>query len=360
MADNLKPYNPNKSWIEFKLNPDVIIDELGNLIPYRHTIGMIDSEAPWSEVGKSALRETPVLGSLLAGEPVDAVKEAFLFGRPVKAPAKFKKEISKLPKDTQFKDIGYGELSAYSPTEGMVRKVSSENGGVIFLDPRTSVKDFNSNPSPILNQKQIHSAVDNTNALEKLNKNGRLEFDKRKFEELNPYEFDRLDDPNFTSTIEGKMLQEGNALSEMYEGGGRNGYNNLEHRISNQNVAKLVTPHLKKTESLYIDKFNNLYIKDRQGKYWYFQNDPYSGRIIDKYPEKKPNNPVPYSDPTLNADLNAWKAKVKEYNANYGFEDNFINYKDSRQWQNDVYDARDAYLNSIYGPFYEDIMGYDR
>lgn len=82
MADNIKPYNPNKSWIEFKLNPDAIIDELGNLIPYRHTIGMIDSEAPWSEVGKSALNETPVLGRLLAGEPLDAAKEAILLAAP--------------------------------------------------------------------------------------------------------------------------------------------------------------------------------------------------------------------------------------------------------------------------------------
>lgn len=98
---NIKPYNPNKSWIELKLNPDLILDELGNLIPYRHTIGMIDSEVPWSEVGKSAIRETPILGSIISGEPLDAIKEAFLFGFPIKVgkdkAIKVNKEINKNP-----------------------------------------------------------------------------------------------------------------------------------------------------------------------------------------------------------------------------------------------------------------------
>lgn len=85
MPESLKPYDPNKSWIEWKLDPNYIIDQLGNLIPYRHTIGLIDSEAPWSEVGKSAVRETPILGSILSGEPTDALKEAFLMGFPMKA-----------------------------------------------------------------------------------------------------------------------------------------------------------------------------------------------------------------------------------------------------------------------------------
>ena len=38
MADNLKPYDPNIGFISFRLNPDAIIDELGNQIPYRNTI----------------------------------------------------------------------------------------------------------------------------------------------------------------------------------------------------------------------------------------------------------------------------------------------------------------------------------
>lgn len=353
MADNLKPYDPNKGIISFRLNPDAIIDEFGNLIPFRQTIGLLDSEAPWSEVGKSAVREIPFLGSLLAGEYGNAIKEAFLFGMPIKAPAKFKKELSKLPKDTQFKDIGEGELVAYSPTEGTVRKVSAENGGVIFLDPRTSVKDFKANPSPILNHKQVNSAVDNTNALEKLNKNDRLSFDADKYSNLNPYNLDRLNDPAFANSIEGKVLQEASDLSREYNGGSRSN-NTLRNRVLNQKEAQLVTPHLKKTEQLYKDDFDNLYIKDRQGKYWYFQSDPYSGRIIDKYPDK-PKNPVPYSDPTLGADLNAWKAKVNEYNANRQFEDNYINYKDPEQWGSDLYDAEINYYEAINGPFYQDI-----
>lgn len=85
MPESLKQYDPNKSWIEWKLDPNYIIDQLGNLIPWRHTIGLMDSETPWSEVGKSAVRETPILGSILAGEPTDALKEAILMGMPIKA-----------------------------------------------------------------------------------------------------------------------------------------------------------------------------------------------------------------------------------------------------------------------------------
>ena len=356
MADNLKPYDPNKGFISFRLNPEAIKEELISFVPYNRTLRHIynNPEGDIRETANVVASETPILGSLLAGEPVDAAKEAFLFGNPIKAPAKFKKEISKLPKDTQFKDIGYGELSAYSPTEGMVRKVSSENGGVIFLDPRTSVKDFNSNPSPILNQKQIHSAIDNTNDLEKLNKNNRLSFNSDKYSNLNPYNIDRLEDPVFANSIEGKVLQEALDLNTDYTGG-RHPMNTLKHRVINQKEAQLVSPHLKKTEQLYKDDYDNLYIKDRRGKYWYFQSDPYSGRIIDKYIEDHPKNPVPYSDPTLGADLNAWKAKVNQYNANRQFEDNYINYKDPEQWWNDRYDAERAYYEAINGPFYEDI-----
>lgn len=135
MADNLKPYDPNKGFISFRLNPDAIIDELGNLIPYRHTIGLLDSEAPWSEVGKSAVREIPVLGSILMGEPVNALKEAILFGFPVGKG--YKQEISNLAnKGYRFRvseptaqtpghryTMDEGEIYAYKPDKnGRVSK----------------------------------------------------------------------------------------------------------------------------------------------------------------------------------------------------------------------------------------------
>ena len=38
MADNLKPYDPNKGFISFRLNPDAIKEELKALIPYYQTL----------------------------------------------------------------------------------------------------------------------------------------------------------------------------------------------------------------------------------------------------------------------------------------------------------------------------------
>lgn len=85
MADNLKPYYPNKGFISFRLNPEAIKEELISFVPYNRTLRHIynNPEGDISETAKVAASETPILGSLLAGEPVDAAKEAILLGVPV-------------------------------------------------------------------------------------------------------------------------------------------------------------------------------------------------------------------------------------------------------------------------------------
>jgi len=85
MPESLKPYDPNKSWIEWKLDPEEIKEKLLSLIPYRNTLEYFHNNpnAPISETLSMAAHETPVLGSILAGEPTDAAKEAILFGFPV-------------------------------------------------------------------------------------------------------------------------------------------------------------------------------------------------------------------------------------------------------------------------------------
>jgi hypothetical protein len=361
MADNLKPYNPNKGFISFRLNPDALKEEALNLIPW--PVGTIAREMHRNpdgsivETAKQVGRETPVLGSLLAGEPVDAAKEAVLFGFPVKAPAKSKARINKLPSDTQFK-FGTGLFStdrAYSPSTGKSWRLI--RGGDGQLRP---IEDLNYNPnnfvvdkSPSYNAAQVNEFIDNSNALEKLNKNGKLEFDKRKFEELNPYELDRLDDPKFTNTIEGKLLKEGKDVYDQY-------YKPIDHslnsRVETRNEANSVSKFLNEDESLIIDRYDNLYIKDNQGRYWRFDVDQ-SGNL-DKWRanKKEVGMTKPYSDPTLDADLNQFKAKAKEYNAKWQNEDTFMNFKEADDWFNDVDNASDAYYNSIHGPFYEDIL----
>lgn len=114
MADNLKPYDPNKGFISFRLNPDAIKEEALNLIPW--PVGTIAREMYRNpdgsivETAKQVGRETPVLGSLLSGEYSDAAKESFLFGMPVNMGAtsslsrspKIKKEIAKSPNREYF------------------------------------------------------------------------------------------------------------------------------------------------------------------------------------------------------------------------------------------------------------------
>jgi hypothetical protein len=82
----MEPYNPNKSFIQFRLNPDAIKEELISFVPYNRTLRHIynNPEGDIRETAKVALSETPVIGSLLAGEPTDAVKEAFIMGIPFK------------------------------------------------------------------------------------------------------------------------------------------------------------------------------------------------------------------------------------------------------------------------------------
>ena len=112
MADNLKPYDPNKGFISFRLNPDAIKEEALNLIPW--PVGTIAREMYRNpdgsivETAKQVGRETPVLGSLLSGEYSDAAKEAFLLGMPVnngsslsRSP-KIKKDIANNPNREYF------------------------------------------------------------------------------------------------------------------------------------------------------------------------------------------------------------------------------------------------------------------
>ena len=82
----MEPYNPNKSFIRFRLNPDAIKEELISFIPYNRTLRHIynNPEGDIRETAKVALSETPVIGSLLAGEPTNAVKEAVLMATPAK------------------------------------------------------------------------------------------------------------------------------------------------------------------------------------------------------------------------------------------------------------------------------------
>lgn len=75
--------------ISFRLDPDAIKEEALNMVPW--PVGTIAREMYHNpdgsivETAKQVGRETPIIGSILAGEPTDALKEAILMGMPVKA-----------------------------------------------------------------------------------------------------------------------------------------------------------------------------------------------------------------------------------------------------------------------------------
>lgn len=111
----MEPYNPNKSFIHLRLNPDAIKEELISFIPYNRTLRHIynNPEGDIRETAKIAAYETPILGSLLAGEPTDAVKEAFLMGLPMKSANKVKADVLANPQ----------------------RKYINASGDLIYADP---------------------------------------------------------------------------------------------------------------------------------------------------------------------------------------------------------------------------------
>lgn len=360
MADNLKPYDPNKGFISFRLNPEAIKEELISFVPYNRTLRHIynNPEGDIRETAKVAASETPILGSLLAGEPTDAAKEAFLFGVPIKAPATFKKEISNLPKTTKFRQEDY-YVRAYDPKSGNSWKVlvDMDGNGRIIPDNLYNKANFTSNRNPTYKTNDVNKFIDVSTDLHKLNKNDKLRINPERID--NPYDFDRLQDPVFANSIEGKLLKEGDDLTARWTGRDPRSVS-LEQRVNNDKAASILSSKLKKGESLLQDKYGNLVVKDKNGKYWHKQINLNTGKIVDEYTVNYTEKLNPYSDPMLSKDIKDYNADVKLYNAKYGDEDSFINFKDPRDWQTDVYDARDAYLNSIYGPFYEDIMGIDR
>lgn len=365
MADNLKPYNPNKGFISFRLNPESIKEELISFVPYNRTLRYLhdNPDAPISETFKVAASETPILGSLLAGEPTDAAKEAFLFGLPIKAPAKFKKEISKLPNTTQFRQEGSNTVRAYDHKSGdsWVALLDMDGNGKVLKDNNYNPANFTSNHNPTYNSKEVNKFIDVSNSLHKLNRTGKpgehpLMFERNNM--FNPY--DRLDvnNPNLPNNSQAQTLKEANELFDRHSG---NFGLTIERRLRNQDIANKAAPQLKKGETLVADDYGNMYIRKGKNNYSFDINS--KGKISNKELDNLfGEDATPYSDPMLNNDVRKWKSDVKLYNAARELEDNYIyfDYNNPKQWRTEVDKASEDYWNALNGPYFEDIMGYYR
>lgn len=364
MADNLKAYDPNKGFISIKLDPERIKEELKALIPYYRTLKYYNDnpDAPISETAQLAAQETPVLGSLLAGEPVDAAKEAILFGTPIKA--KTKTKVKNLGPDTRFypdPNHYYGKITDYAnPVNGKNGYINQFNGD---LEINRNPKNLNAQiGTPDFGMNEMLSSIDNSNAMHKLNgKNDRISYRDAYDEAMNPYNNDRLySDPNFINTPEGFILNEGQdligKLGELQSKG-------LEIRL-----AEKVKPKLKPGESLiqdadgkvYILKGNDVYYLSfaddrRSSRYWKHSSNLSPQELATEF---TPYNPMKYekAKKVLNNDIDVYNSKADFYDTHVPIDPN----KPAMDWLTEVGNRKDAFNNSVNGPFIEDLLHWGR
>lgn len=345
MADKLKPYDPNKGFISFKLDPDAIIEGLGNLIPYRNTIGMIDSEAPWSEVGETALRETPILGSILMGEPLDAIKEAFLFAGPINVPAA-KKQLSKFKPGTEFKDNGNNYVIAKEPGGRKAKEYYLDEYGMNYTGQSYPLTIYNSLKDKPMSITELDISIDNTNSM----------FKKvPSIEEANPVSVANSDigKPN---EFMGEYGIAKDYEQPYYNPLGRridayNRMNELYKEVSKAKPRKGEQVMLNVPTTEYVPMDNVVLYKPKTKQY----RHPGSNDYINVYSMETPLRPVPDKN-VFDYDMKRLNNDIQERNNRVDFEDNVIQYKSGKQYYNEYKDAYNAYQDALYGPFLEDVI----
>ena len=171
----MEPYNPNKSFIRFRLNPDAIKEELLSFIPYNRTLRHIynNPDGDIRETANVASSETPILGSLLAGEPTDAVKDAVLLGSPVKYKELRTKVKGNKPNGSwvdingKFEDVsdskynGYYDWKELNPNEIQFYELEDANKALKYIDDSEQYMATHSNPYKFdVNNPMIKEAMD--------------------------------------------------------------------------------------------------------------------------------------------------------------------------------------------------------
>lgn len=365
MADNLKPYDPNKGFISFRLNPEAIKEELISFVPYNRTLRYLhdNPEAPISETAKIAMSETPILGSLLAGEPVDAAKEAFLFGMPIKSPNLAKKAINKLPQTTQFKPEVYGDgihsVMAHDPVSNKNWEVylSGQDGKLHIAPDWVDTKEFMANPQSPSNINQFNEFIDQTNIAHKLNKprSGELEgrLSIKKVKESNPYdmfaELEPIDEEMLEAARRIKLANNRIADAARWD----NVYNDVKQQIKLRPNESLVMFESNPNHAfVYNSKQNHAVdIQGRGTKSDKYRRNNWMGHI----PEPG-ETIIPFNGNTANYFERNYNRLRNDYNAKYQFEDHYVPYENPNQYNLDRIQAEKDYFNSINGPFIEDIL----
>ena len=357
MAEGLKPYNPNKGFISFRLNPDEIKEELISMIPYNRTIRNIynNPEGDIRETAKIAVSETPFIGSLLAGEPTNAAKEAFLLGAPIKAPVAVKKSLMK-----EFKpgtEFGLS-VTPNGPRELAAKEPHSKKY-VIFdiLDDGSLMEKYEFKASDFKNDIQgkptdingLMASIEHTNAM----------FDK----------VPEVRDKNAVMFANEDIGMPNRSTNNTNLYTGRNEtYNSLGNKIQEyDNIRNMyddvANTKLRKGQSLKVympkvatefDTPELVVTNPSQKKYRYLGYDEWynvpKGSKLRDMPDKN----------VFDSDYKALQNDINVRNSRIDFDDYVVPYKNFKQYRDDYINALNEYRDAIYGPFIEDILGWDR
>lgn len=359
MADNLKPYDPNKGFISFRLNPEAIKEELISFVPYNRTLRHIynNPEGDIRETAKVAASETPILGSLLAGEPTNAVQEAFLLGMPVKNT----KALNKLKPGTEFGLVnGYGNEMILAKEPGARKTkafgINSETGK---LERYTSY-DGETFGSPTVNRQELDEFIKNSNKLHSMQDEIRFNPNKTPVGAANA----DLGYPRYVEDLEGttNVVFDNDftgPLGHKYQD-----YSEIQRIINEAETAKP---------------------KGNEQVKWVVSRDPYTGELRDNYVSKvrlyNPKTgkyrtlggrdtynlpdayPIDIPDKKIHErDMKLLKNELEaQRNANSMFSrysDDIIDLDMSNpdKYIDDYHNAYQMYKNALYGPYYQDIL----
>ena len=354
MADNLKPYDPNKGFISFILNPDSIKEALMEQVPYNRTLRNIynNPEGDIIETAKVAASETPILGSLLAGEPTNAIEEALLFGTPVKSPLA-KKQLYKFKPGT--------EIKVTDPTGILVKEPNARKAKVYSLDEDKGLEFNYTEPlserwnKPKFQQRQSYTVNEVDKAIKETND-----------------AFTHLPDLDLQHPVEmanrdiGEPLSYGAGLNNFNATHSipryRDRYNGLGQRIEavdymNKLQTKAANAKLKPGEKVGILMPG--------GDVRIFNSNETKYRIpgMSTYYKKQPEQSYQQLPPKGITDLDVRQLKedieMRNQRVDFGtgrYDDYVVPYRTMEQYYNDYKDAYNAYKDAINGPFLEDVI----
>lgn len=157
----------DKSYIELKLDPDKMKEELRGIIPGYRALEYFHNNPDSSFTNTLDLLAEDVVPFYAAykygAEPEDYIKEALLFGAPINAPAA-KKQLSKFKQGTEFKDNGNNFVLAKEPSGRKAKEYYLNEIGMTYTGQTHSLDLYNKLKDKPMSLSELDKSIDNTNA----------------------------------------------------------------------------------------------------------------------------------------------------------------------------------------------------